>query len=97
VIGLVSVMTGPFCVKGRRPRVRLFCLPSGTEDLGRYQGRGAQGPGATVLRASAEPSRALCPKRSQGRGLARSGPPAIIESQKANQNAWALNGPKPLL
>ena len=53
VIGVVSVMTEPFCVKGRLPRVRLLCLPSGTEDLGRYQGCGAQGPGATVLRASA--------------------------------------------
>jgi hypothetical protein len=84
---VVSVMIGPFC-EGRRGG-RLFCLPSGTEDLGRHEGRGAQGPGAQFPHASsasaAETVRALCPPRSGGRGLERSGPPAIIESQKANK------------
>jgi hypothetical protein len=36
------------------------------------------------LASAAETLRALCPQRSEGRGLACSGPPAIIESQKAH-------------
>ena len=53
------------------------------------------GPRKCKVRAQSFPSerserpgkslRALCPERSGGRGLARSGPPATIGSQKANQ------------
>ena len=66
-----------------------FCLPSGTGDLGRYWAAKVQGPGAKfsqrAKRAPGKSLRALCPERSGGRGLARSGPPATIGSQKANQ------------
>ncbi len=50
-----------------------------------------KGPGAKFFARAQRASKEICeplgPERSGGRGLARSGPPAIIESQKANKLA----------